>query len=112
MSISAGQQLWVNTAVVTVAASPLLSGWLDVRDVSGIYPVFTFTTGTSTHSIEGSFDRTNVDSAFTYSAPTTATPFLVQHPYIRWKTVQTSADATVSKVMLKTCLMLFNKVFT
>jgi len=93
---------WLNTTPVTVAASPLVSPWLQCTGVtSQAVPVFAFAGGTSVHSIEGSFDGVNVDADVTYSAPTSATAFTIQHPFIRWKTVQTVGDATKSKVYLR-----------
>lgn len=94
--------LVVNTAALTVAASPLLSPWVQVSDdMSQVVPFFAFTGGTSVHSIEGSFDGVTLDSSITYTAPTTATGFAVQHPFIRWRTVQTVGTATVASVYLR-----------
>ena len=95
------RQLYVYSGpVVTTAASPLLSGWIDVSGFSQILPWFAFAGGTSVHSIEGSFDGATADADFAYSAPVSGTPFNVVSPFIRWKTVQTVADATKSKVVL------------
>lgn len=97
------RQLYVYSGpVLTVAASPLLSGWLDVSGYAQILPFFAFAGGTSTHSIEGSFDGVSPDADFGYAAPTSGTPFNVLSPFLRWKTVQTVADATKSKVVLAT----------
>lgn len=85
---------------ITTALSPLLSPWLDVSGLSQIMPWFAFAGGTSTHSIEGSFDGATADADFAYAAPTSGTLFSVISPFIRWKTVQTVADATKSKVIL------------
>jgi hypothetical protein len=92
---------WTNTAVITVAASPLLSPWIDTTGFTFLIPAFSFVGGTSVHSLEGSFDGVVVDTDITYAAPTSGTVLTVLHPYIRWKTVQTVADATRSKVILK-----------
>src|SRR6266496_2716167 len=96
---TAGQGLYVyNGPVLTVAASPLLSGWLDVRGIARVMPWFVFVGGTSTHSIQGSWDGTTQDADFTgaggYGTPASGTEFSVLSPYIRWSTVQTVADAT------------------
>jgi hypothetical protein len=87
--------------VLTVAASPLVSPWLDCSGHSQVVPWFAFAGGTSVHSIEGSFDGVNVDTDAVYGAPTSGTPFTVLSPFIRWKTVQTVADATKSKIYLR-----------
>jgi hypothetical protein len=92
---------WVNQAVITVAASPLVSPWIEVPHTSQVVVAFAFAGGTSVHSFEGSFDGVTVDADITYSAPSTGTVVNVVHPYFRWKTVQTVADATKSKVVLK-----------
>lgn len=89
-----------NGPVLTVAASPLLSGWLDVRGISRLMPWLAFTGGTSTHSIQGSWDGVTQDADFAYSAPVSGTEFSTLSPYIRWSTVQAVADATKSKVYL------------
>lgn len=86
---------------LTVAASPLLSPWIECVGFSQVVPFFAFAGGTSTHSIEGSFDGQNPDADFAYAAPVSGTPFTVISPFIRWKTVQTVADATKSKVLLR-----------
>lgn len=89
-----------NGPVLTVAASPLLSAWLDVSGFGKIMPWFAFAAGTSTHSIEGSWDAVTADADFAYTAPTSGTEFNVVSPFIRWRTVQTVADATKSKIYL------------
>jgi hypothetical protein len=98
-----GQQLpWSYSGpVLTVALSPLVSPWIEAVGFSQVLPWFAFAGGTSTHSIEGSFDGSAVDADFVYSAPTSGTAFTVLSPFFRWKTVQTVADATKSKVVLR-----------
>lgn len=99
-----GYRLWESFTPVTVAASPLTSPWLDCSGFSQVVPGFKFTTGTSTASIEASVDGANLDADLTtlYSAPTSGTAFSVVSPYIRFKVVQTVADATVTKIVLTT----------
>ncbi|MCW2767923.1 MAG: hypothetical protein JWO11_3882 [Nocardioides sp.] len=98
-AISRGLYVY-NGPVLTVAGSPLLSAWLDVSGYGRVLPWFVFAAGTSTHSIEGSWDGTAADADFAYTAPTSGTEFNVVSPFIRWRTVQTVADATKSKVYL------------
>jgi hypothetical protein len=98
---SGGQILWVNTTPITTAGSPLLSGWLNTEGISRVLPWFAFAGGTSTHSIEGSFDGSSADADFAYAAPISGTEFNVTSPFIRWRTNQTVADATKSKVVLR-----------
>lgn len=96
-----GTILWQNTVPITVANSPLLSPWVNVTGISRVLPWFAFAGGTSTHSIEGSFDGAAADADFVYAAPTSGTEFNVLSPFIRWRTVQTVADSTKSKVVLR-----------
>lgn len=99
-----GYTVWEWSTPLTQAASPLISPWIDTAGFSQVVPGFKFTGGTSTPSIEASVDGTNLDSDLTtlYSAPTSGTAFSVVSPYIRFKVVQTVADATVTKIHLKT----------
>jgi len=92
---------WINVTPLTTAASPLVSPWIESLSCTQVVPGFAFVGGTSVHSIEGSFDGVNPDTDLTYAAPTSGTVITIMHPYFRWKTVQTVANATVSKVVLK-----------
>jgi hypothetical protein len=94
---------WVNLTPVATAASPLVSPWLQVPENMGsVLPVFLFAGGTSTNTLEGSFDGATLDTTLpAYAAMTTGTALLVRHPYIRWRTVQTVGDATTSTVYLR-----------
>ncbi len=83
------------------ASIGLLSPFFDTNGFSRVLPFLIFAGGTSVHSIEGSFDGVTADADFGYAAPTTATEFNILSPYIRWRTVQTVANATKSKVFLK-----------
>jgi hypothetical protein len=96
-----GALLWQNTTPITTAGSPLLSPWIPTSNFSRVLPFFAFAGGTSTHSIEGSFDGSAADADFTYAAPTSGTEFNVISPFLRWRTNQTVADATKSKVVLR-----------
>lgn len=96
----AGDVLYENSAVVTVAGSPLLSGWIPSGGFTQVIPFFVFAGGTSTHSIQGSVDGATQDADYTYAAPVSGTAFTITSPYFRWSTVQTVADATKSKVCL------------
>ena len=95
-----GDVLWENSAVITTAASPLLSPWIPTAGFTQVLPLFVFAGGTSVHSIQGSVDGSTVDADYVYAAPTLNAAFSVNSPYIRWSTVQTVADATKSKVCL------------
>ena len=98
-----GYHLWEYSTALTVANSPLTSPWIDATGFGQVVPGFKFTGGTSTATIEASLDGVNLDSDLTtlYSSPTSATPFYVVSPYFRFKVVQTSSDATVTKILLQ-----------
>jgi hypothetical protein len=97
-----GYRLWEYFTPLTVAASPLTSPWIDCSGFSQVVPGFKFTTGTATPTIEASVDGSTLDADLTtlYAAPTTGTAFSVVSPFIRFKVVQTVADATVTKIVL------------
>lgn len=97
-----GYRLWEYFTPLTVAGSPLVSPWIDASGFSQVVPGFKFTGGTSTPSIEASIDGSTADADLTtlYSAPTSGTAFSVVSPWLRFKVVQTVADATVTKIVL------------
>jgi hypothetical protein len=96
-----GQVVWLNTTPITVANSPLLSGWLSAEAFGQVWPTFVFAGGTSVHTIEYSLDGLTVDADFAAITPVTATAFVIPAPFFRWKTVQSVADSTKSKVVLR-----------
>ena len=105
MALLPGYTIWEynNSPVLTVAASPLLSPWFDSTGYTKVLPSFKFTGGTSTLSIEGSWDGITLDADLTtlYSAPVTGTEFTVFSRWFRFKVVQTIADNTVTKIFLQ-----------
>jgi hypothetical protein len=103
MAVSPGYKIWQYLTPLTTAASPLVSPWLDTTGFTIILPWFLFVAGTSVHSLEGSFDGSTLDTDLTaaYAAPTSLTPITVVSPYVRWRTVQTVANATTSKIFLQ-----------
>lgn len=96
-----GYKLFENSAVVTTAASPLLSAWIDTTGFTTVLPWFVFAGGTTVFTAEGSFDGSAVDADFAYAALTSATAFPVVSPFIRFRLVQTVADATKSKIFIQ-----------
>jgi hypothetical protein len=100
-----GYKIFETSAPLTVAASPLLTGWYDTTGYTTILLnyVFTNSTGSTTMTIEGSFDGATLDTDMTYSA-LAASPQLgagvvatVVTPFIRFRIVQATADATRTK---------------
>ncbi len=99
-----GNRIWENTALLTVAASPLVTAWFDTTGYTTVLPSYKFTAGTTVITAEGSFDGATLDSDLTtlYGAfPASGTSFAVLSPYFRVRIVQSVADATVTKVFLQ-----------
>jgi len=90
-----GWKVWEYITPVTVAGSPVVSGWFDT---SG----YTNPTGTTTLTVEGSFDGSTQETDIVYAA-VGATPATVAvlHPYIRFRLVQATADATRTKACVQ-----------
>ena len=97
-----GTKVWENTVALTTAASPLLTGWFETTGYTNVVLSYVFTTGTTVMTIEGSFDGSTQDSTMTYAAlgasPQTALVVPVMHTFIRFRIVQTAANATVTTV--------------
>lgn len=96
-----GYKIWENTTPLTVANSPLVSQWFDTTGYTQIFPEFVFTTGTTVFTVEGSFDGSTRDTTMTYGSPASGTAMNVEHTFIRFRIVQSSADATVTTVFIQ-----------
>ena len=95
-----GWKVWEQTATVTVAQSPVVSGWFDTTGYTNLFIsyVFTNSTGTTTLTVEGSFDGSTQETDITYAAvPATPATVAVLHPFVRFRIVQATADATRTK---------------
>jgi len=95
-----GYKVWDYITPATTALSPIVSGWFDTTGYTNllISYVFTNSTGTTTLTVEGSFDGSTQETDITYAA-VGATPATVQvvTPFIRFRLVQGTADATRTK---------------
>jgi hypothetical protein len=105
VALTPGWKVWEQTAAVTVAASPLVSGWFDTTGYTNLLLAYVFTnsTGSTTLTVEGSFDGSALDTDMTYSA-LAASPQIgagvvvpVVTPFVRFRIVQATADATRTK---------------
>jgi len=98
-----GSELWSTAAALTVAASPLVTPWFSTDGYNNLILSYVFTGGTTAMTVEGSGDAATLDSTRTYTAvgasPATV---LVKHRFIRFRLVQTTADAAVTSVFVKT----------
>jgi hypothetical protein len=100
-----GYKVWEQVAPVTVGASPLVTGWFDTTGYTTLLLTYVFTnsTGTTTPTIEGSFDGAALDTDMAYAALaaspqiTTGVSVAVITPYVRFRLVQATADATRTK---------------
>ena len=107
---SPGSKIWENAAVLV--AGTTLTGFYDTTGYTTILlsAVIANSTGTTTFTIEGSFDGSTLDSTMVYTPSVIAstgvagTTFVVQHPYIRFRVVQATATATTSTFFVQSRL--------
>jgi hypothetical protein len=100
MATAPGWKIWEQTAPATVSASPIVSPWFDTTGYTNLFIsyVFTNSTGTTTLTCEGSFDGSTQETDIVYAAvPATPATVAVLHPFIRFRLVQATADATRTK---------------
>jgi hypothetical protein len=109
MATLPGFKIWENTVPVTTGASPVVTGWYDTTGYTSllINAVIANSTGTTTLTIEGSFDGVNLDATMTYTPAVSAstgvggTVFVVQHTFVRFRVVQATANATTTTVYVQ-----------
>lgn len=107
-----GSKIWENTTALTVGNPAVLTGFYDTTGWTQILlsAVIANSTGTTTFTIEGSFDGSTLDSTMVYTPSVVAstgvagTAFVVQHPYIRFRVVQATATATTSTFFVQSRL--------
>jgi hypothetical protein len=107
MPTAPGYKVWEQTAPVTVVGSPVVSGWYDTTGYTTLLLTYVFTnsTGSTTLTIEGSFDGSTLDTDLTYAALaaspqiTTGVSVTVITPFVRFRIVQATADATRTKAV-------------
>jgi hypothetical protein len=97
-----GSKLWETVTPLTVANSPLVTGWFDTDGFTNVALAYVFAGGTTVLTVEGSIDAEVQDVTHAYAAlaasPQTALVVPVMHDFIRFRLVQTIADATVTSV--------------
>lgn len=108
MATLPGYKIWSTTTALTTAASPLVTGWFDTTGFTQLVVSYfaANSTGTTTLTVEGSFDGTNQDTDFSYgaaltSSATAVTVVPVLTPFLRIRIVQATANATTTKVFLQ-----------
>jgi hypothetical protein len=105
MPIPAGWKLWEYVTPATTALSPIVSPWYDTTGFTTLLLTYVFTnsTGTTTLTLESSFDGTTQDTDMAYAAVaaspqiTTGVSVTILAPFVRFRIVQATADATRTK---------------
>jgi hypothetical protein len=109
MATLPGTRVWEMNTPATVSASPIVTGWFDTTGWTTLLLTYVFTnsTGTTTPTIEGSFDGSTLDTDMTYAALaaspqiTAGVSVVVITPYVRFRIVQATADATRTKIFVQ-----------
>ena len=104
MPVAPGYKVWEQTAPVAVAGSGA-TGWFDTTGYTTLLLTYVFTnsTGTTTLTLESSFDGSTQDTDMAYAAVaaspqiTTGVSVTVLAPFVRFRIVQATADATRTK---------------
>lgn len=104
-----GYRLFEQVTPATVAGSPVVTGWTDTTGFTTMLLTYVFTnsTGTTTATIEGSFDGATQDTDMAYAALaaspqiTTGVSVAVLTPFVRFRIVQATADATRTKLFIQ-----------
>ena len=106
MPTPAGYKVWEYITPATTALSPIVTGWFDTTGYTTLLLTYVFTNGagSTTLTIEGSFDGSTLDTDMTYAALaaspqiTTGVSVTIISPYVRFRIVQATADATRTKI--------------
>ena len=107
MAVNPGNAVWAMVTPATVAGSPVVTGWIDTTGYTTLllHYVFTNSTGSTTLTVEGSFDGSTQDTDMAYAALaaspqiTTGVSVVVMTPFVRFRIVQATADATRTKAI-------------
>lgn len=108
MATAGGYKIWSTNVALTTAASPLVTAWFDTTGYTQIVASYfaANSTGTTTLTLEGSYDGATQDTDFSYgaaltSSATAVTVIPVLTPFFRIRIVQATANATTTKVFLQ-----------
>src|SRR5215469_17959601 len=96
MATLPGVAVWEMVTPATVAGSPVVTGWIDTTGFTTLLLTYVFTnsTGTTTLSIESSFDGVTQDTDMAYAALaaspqiTTGVTVTILARYLRFRVVQ------------------------
>jgi hypothetical protein len=84
-----------------------VSGWYDTTGYTTLLVACAFAGGTTTLTVEGSFDGATQDTTMTYGTGITASNFptpaqvAVQHSFVRFRVVQATANATTTTIFVQ-----------
>jgi len=106
MATPAGYTVWDYVIPATVVGSPIVTPWFDTTGYTTLLLTYVFTnsTGSTTPTIEGSFDGATLDTDMAYAALaaspqiTTGVSVTILTPFVRFRLVQATADATRTKI--------------
>ena len=109
MATNPGAAVWEMVTPATVAASPIVTPWIDTTGFTTLLLTYVFTnsTGTTTPTIESSFDGVTQDTDMAYAALaaspqiTTGVTVTILARYVRFRVVQATADATRTKIFVQ-----------
>jgi hypothetical protein len=105
MPMHNGDVIWETLTPATVVASPVLGPWVETTGVTQAlgWLAVANSTGTTVVTVEYGTDGTNADADFTpvTIAAGATVPFNLLGRYARVRIVQTTADATKTKLYLQ-----------
>lgn len=99
-----GNRVWELVTPATLALSPIVTPFIETTGFTTLLLSYAFTnsTGTTTLTVEGSFDGSTQDTDVVYGAvPSSGGTMTVLTPYIRFRVVQATADATRTKIFVQ-----------
>ncbi len=103
MPIANGYRVWETLTPTTVAGSPQLSPWFDTTGFTKLLSWLAIAGGTTVVTAEYGTDGAAADADFTPQTITTGamSSLDVLGPFIRFRIVQTVADATKLKLYIQ-----------
>ncbi len=103
MPVSNGYRVAEYLTPVTVAASPVLGPWVETSGFTQALGWLSVAGGTTVVTVEYGTDGATADADFTpvTIAAGAVAPFNVLGPYLRFRIVQTVADATKTKLYIQ-----------
>jgi hypothetical protein len=103
MGIANGYRVVEWLTPVTLAASPVLTPWIETSGFTKVLPWLAVTGGTTVVTMEYGTDGINADPDFPPVTITAGamTPPDVLGPYLRFRITQTVADATRTKLYVQ-----------